>query len=98
VSGLELYRGRLDVLDEEILRLLGERFEVCREIASYKSAHHIPMMQPRRVAEVRGRYIARCVQANLPADFTLALFDLLIDATCRMEDELIAAAANGQSR
>jgi hypothetical protein len=30
---------------------------------------------------------------QLPPDFTLALFELLIDATCRMEDELIAAAA-----
>ncbi len=92
MSGLEPFRERLDELDEEITRLLGARFEVCREIALHKRAHDIPMMQPDRVAEVRARYLARGADAQLPADFTLALFELVIDATCRMEDELIESA------
>ena len=89
MSGLEPFRRRLDVLDEEITRLLGERFEVCREIALHKRAHAIPMMQPERVAQVRARYRGRGAEHQLPADFTAALFDLLIAATCRMEDELM---------
>jgi 4-amino-4-deoxychorismate mutase len=89
MSGLEPFRSRLDTLDEQITRLLGERFEVCREIAIYKRAHGIPMMQPERVAEVRARYRARGEEHELPSDFTAALFDLLIAATCRMEDELM---------
>ncbi|MGA2165462.1 MAG: chorismate mutase [Solirubrobacteraceae bacterium] len=92
MNGLDPFRRRLDVLDEEIARLLGERFEVCREIARYKHAHHIPMMQPSRVAEVRARYLAQGAEVELPPDFTAALFELLIGATCEMEDELIAAA------
>jgi chorismate mutase len=92
MSGLEPFRERLDELDEEITRLLGARFQVCREIALHKRAHDIPMMQPDRVAEVRARYLARGADAQLPADFTLALFELVIDATCRMEDELIESA------
>jgi chorismate mutase len=90
-SGLEPFRRRLDFLDGEIARLLGERFEVCRNVAYHKREHDIPMMQPERVIEVRERYLARGAQVNLPADFTAALFELLIDATCKMEDELIAA-------
>ena len=39
--------------------LLGERFDICRAVAHYKSAHGIPMMQPDRVAAVRARYLAR---------------------------------------
>jgi 4-amino-4-deoxychorismate mutase len=99
MSGLQPFRERLDALDEEITRLLGARFEVCREIALHKRAHDIPMMQPDRVAEVRARYLARGAELRLPADFTLALFELLIDATCRMEDELIessTSAPNGR--
>jgi chorismate mutase len=91
VSDLEPFRRRLDVLDDEIARLLGERFGVCREIALFKREHDIPMMQPDRVDEVRSRYLARGAEAQLPADFTAELFELLIGATCRMEDELIAA-------
>jgi chorismate mutase len=93
-SGLERFRRRLDFLDGEIARLLGERFDVCRDVASYKREHDIPMMQPERVIEVRERYLARGGEVNLPTDFTAALFELLIEATCRMEDELIAQPAS----
>jgi hypothetical protein len=48
------------------------------------------MMQPERVVEVRERYLARGTEVNLPPDFSAALFELLIEATCKMEDELIA--------
>jgi 4-amino-4-deoxychorismate mutase len=95
-NGLEPYRRRLDRLDDEIARLLGERFEVCRDIARHKHAEGIPMMQPARVAEVRARYLARGAEVDLPADFTGDLFDLLIAATCKEEDELIEQAARGE--
>jgi 4-amino-4-deoxychorismate mutase len=97
-DGLAGFRDRLDPIDEEIARLLGERFQICREVAAYKSEHGIPMMQPERVVEVRARYLARGAAVNLPEDFTAALFELLIGATCRLEDELMegAAASEGQ--
>ncbi|MEZ5078638.1 MAG: chorismate mutase [Solirubrobacterales bacterium] len=89
MSGLDGFRGRLDEIDDEIARLLGERFEICREVAVYKSEHEIPMMQPNRVEEVRAGYLARGAEAQLPAEFTADLFELLIAATCRAEDELM---------
>jgi chorismate mutase len=95
MSGLEPFRRRLDAIDDEIARLLGERFEICREVALYKSAHQIPMMQPDRVEEVRARYLARGAEAKLPAEFSADLFDLLIAATCKEEDELMAAQEPG---
>lgn len=90
MNGLDPFRRRLDGLDGEIVRLLGERFDICREVACYKRAHRIPMMQPDRVAEVRARYLARGAEFDLPHDFAADLFELLIGATCRMEDEIIA--------
>ena len=93
MNGLEPFRRRLDAIDDEIARLLGERFDVCREVALHKSAHGIPMMQPDRVVEVRARYLARGAEAGLPAQFSGDLFDLLIAATCKEEDELMAAQA-----
>lgn len=92
-NGLAPFRKRLDEIDDQIARLLGERLDICREVASYKSEHDIPMMQPDRVQAVRARYLERGAEVNLPEDFTARLFDLLIETTCRLEDELIAAAA-----
>ena len=97
-NGLQGFRERLNPIDEEIARLLGERFEICREVALYKSAHGIPMMQPSRVEEVRARYLARGAEADLPADFSGDLFDLLIAATCKAEDELMEAEAAAPPR
>jgi chorismate mutase len=91
-AGLEPFRRRLDELDEQIARAFGERFQICREIALYKREHEIPMMQPGRVEEVRARYLARGAEMDLPEDFTSALFELMIGATCKLEDELIDAA------
>ena len=91
-AGLEPFRRRLDELDEQIARAFGERFQICREIALYKREHEIPMMQPGRVEEVRARYLARGAEVNLPEDFTGALFELMIGATCKLEDELIDGA------
>jgi 4-amino-4-deoxychorismate mutase len=91
MSGLEPFRLRLDEIDDQIARLLGERFQICREVALYKREHEIPMMQPDRVAQVRERYLVRGCEADLPADFSADLFELLIAATCKLEDELIDA-------
>jgi chorismate mutase len=88
-DGLQPFRDRLDVIDDEIVRLLGERFDICRAVAVYKSEHEIPMMQPGRVEVVRGRYLERGADVDLPADFTGDFFDLLIAATCKAEDELM---------
>lgn len=98
-GGLEAFRQRLDVIDDEIARLLGERFDICREVAVYKSENEIPMMQPDRVEIVRGRYLARGAEVGLPEDFMGDLFDLLIAATCKAEDELmerLAASSDGR--
>jgi len=97
MSGLEPFRARLDVIDDEIARLLGERFQICREVAVYKSEHEIPMMQPDRVKVVRERYLARGAENDVPAEFSADLFELLIAATCKLEDELMAepSAAEG---
>jgi chorismate mutase len=98
VDGLEPFRRRLDAIDDEIARLLGERLQICREVAVYKSAHGIPMMQPDRVKVVRERYLARGAEHELPQEFSSDLFDLLIATTCRLEDELMdeLAAADGK--
>ncbi len=90
MNDLDPFRRRIDRLDEEIARLLGERFETCREVARYKRAHGIAMMQPDRVAEVRAHHLARGEEVGLPPGFTADMFELLIGATCTMEDEIIA--------
>jgi hypothetical protein len=46
---------------------------------------------------VRARYLARGAETGLPADFSADLFELLIAATCKEEDELMAELAAAES-
>ncbi|GEM_PF-398441 len=94
-DGLAPFRARLDQIDAQLVDLLGERFQICREVAVHKSENDIDMMQPGRVEIVRARYLQHGSEVDLPADFTAGFFDLMIDATCRAEDELMERLAAG---
>jgi 4-amino-4-deoxychorismate mutase len=95
-DGLAPFRARLDEIDAQLVDLLGERFQICREVAVHKSENEIEMMQPGRVEIVRARYLQHGAEVDLSSDFTGSFFDLLIDATCRAEDELMARIAAGE--
>ena len=95
-AGLAPFRARLDEIDAQLVDLLGERFQICREVAVHKAEHEIEMMQPGRVQIVRARYLQHGAEVDLPGDFTAGFFDLMIDATCRAEDELMERLAAGE--
>jgi 4-amino-4-deoxychorismate mutase len=95
-AGLAPFRARLDEIDAQLVDLLGERFQICREVAVHKSQNEIEMMQPGRVQIVRARYLQHGAEVDLPGDFTAGFFDLMIDATCRAEDELMERLTAGE--
>ena len=95
-AGLAPFRARLDQIDAQLVDLLGERFQICREVAVHKAENEIEMMQPGRVEIVRARYLQHGAEVDLPSDFTAGFFDLMIDATCRAEDELMERLAAGE--
>ena len=96
-AGLAPFRARLDEIDAQVVDLLGERFQICRQVAVYKAENEVPMMQPGRVEIVRARYLQHGAQVDLPEEFTASFFDLLIDATCRAEDELMERLERGEA-
>lgn len=89
MSGLEGFRQEIDVVDSQIVEALAKRFEICKRVAAYKKQHDIPMMQPERVEAVKQRRRELGMQHGLDGDFMVALYNLIIQETCRMEDEII---------
>ncbi len=84
---LEACREEIDRLDEQLLALLGRRFQVCREIGRHKRALGLATVQPTRAAEVRRRAVALGASAGLDARFVSALYDLIMAEACRLQDE-----------
>ena len=86
---LQLWRAELDTLDDQIVSLFSRRFAICREVADYKKEAGIPMMQSARVQEVKQRAAERGRARGLREAFVTALYDLIIDEACQLEDEII---------
>jgi chorismate mutase len=101
VDTLTALRQQLNSLDEQIVRLLGRRYEICRAAARHKRENGIPMMQPGRVAEVKERCARMAGEHEVDPGFVRRLFGMIIDEACRMEDEIIekprtSTAASGK--
>lgn len=88
------FRCELDQLDQELVALLGRRFEICRRVAHFKQQHGIPMMQPGRVAEVKERSAGLAARHGMNPAFMRTLYAHIIDEACRLEDEIIDAPAS----
>ena len=86
---LQRWREELDTLDDQIVSLFSRRFAICREVAGYKKQTGIPMMQTARVQEVKQRAAERGRARGLRPVFVTALYDLVIDEACQLEDEII---------
>jgi 4-amino-4-deoxychorismate mutase len=89
---LSIFRKELDELDERLMDILARRFAICREVARYKAAMNIPMMQPGRVAEVKRRAGERALSAGLSQQFGIELYDLIVEEACSMENGIIDSA------
>ena len=86
---LAVERARIDELDSELIRIIGERVKVCMSIARIKSEADIPMMQPGRLSAVRERLVGEGKAVGLRPEFVVELHGTVTRETCRIEDELM---------
>ncbi|WP_158589285.1 chorismate mutase [Atopobacter sp. AH10] len=52
MSQLEQLRDEINLLDQKILKLLEERFQLSSDVADYKHSHHLPIYQANREEEI----------------------------------------------
>lgn len=78
MGGIDGLRGRIDELDEALVRLLNERAACAREIGRLKTAAGEPIYQPAREAEVLAR-VRAANQGPLSDDALVRLFERVID-------------------
>lgn len=83
---LETYRKNIDAIDDRLVALLEERFEIVRKVGHYKWENNLPVVQDGRVEEVRNRARALALKHNLDPDFIVRLYDAMIDHAHHLED------------
>lgn len=71
-------RGRIDAIDEEILRLLGARQMAVAEVAEVKKDHGLPVYHPAREEDLLSRRRAEADRLGLDADMVEEIFRTLL--------------------
>jgi chorismate mutase-like protein len=89
VRTLEECRQEIDRLDAQLLEIVGRRLQVCCEVAEYKRAHGMAVLQPERAALVVQRAIALGRAQGLDERFVRALYELIMGEACRLEEEIL---------
>lgn len=72
-------RDDLDRIDEELVRLLAERFRVTQEVGEFKRDNGLPPVDPTREAAQFERIDALATGAGLNPDFAKKFLRLIID-------------------
>ena len=79
-------RAEIDVLDAELVRLLGRRIEVVDRVVAIKEAHSIPALLPERVEEVVANVRAEAETCGAPPDLAEKIYRALIAWTVEYEE------------
>ena len=87
VLTIEELRGRIDVIDEQLVRLLNVRVACAVEVGRLKHEAGVPVYQPEREAQVLSqvRQSATTLSGPLTAEAVVRIFERIIDEARRAE-------------
>lgn len=88
---LKDHRKKIDALDDQIIDLMVERFQIVAEVAKIKAAHNIAAALPDRIEEVKDRNAQRADGKGLNGEFIRKLYADIIDHAISFEDAYMDA-------
>ncbi len=81
---LDKYREEIDMIDNQIIKLLDERFQVTKKVGEYKQKHNIKVLNKGREEAI----VNRIKDMNLTnEDQILELYSYMMDVSKRQQDE-----------
>ncbi len=80
---LRRLRERIDELDDQLIRLLAERFEITKAVGAHKAAIGLPPADPEREREQVARLRAIADEVGMDPVFSEQVFRLIVDEVIR---------------
>ncbi len=78
-------RVKIDSLDNQLIKILGEREQIVKEIGIYKAKNHIAPLQAARFKEVLDKAVAKGAKEGLSAGFVTDLMNAIHEESLRIE-------------
>jgi chorismate mutase len=73
------FRARIDELDDQLIRILAERFEITKAVGAHKASTGLPAADPQREATQVERLGAIAAEAGMDPAFSEKVFRLIVD-------------------
>jgi chorismate mutase len=85
---LDASRAKIDSLDNQLMKTLGEREAIVKAIGIYKAKNHIPPLQAARFQQVLDKSIAAGSKEGLSAGFITEFMNAIHKESLRIEGEI----------
>lgn len=92
MNHLTPFRSEIDRIDDQIIDLLAQRFQICRHVAQVKMQQGIAVRLPDRIEQVKQRCADRAAGLGVDHGFVFDLYGRIIEQTCRTEEGILDAA------
>ena len=89
-EGIDQLRAQIDVLDDNLLYVLGSRMKVSRQIGQYKKDQNIAIIQASRWDSVLNDMVAKAKAYDLPEEFVKDVFNAIHEASVQAQNEVIS--------
>ena len=89
-EGIDALRARIDVIDENLLKLLAERMNVSRSIGQYKKDHNVAILQTGRWEQLLADVTARGRALGLSEESVHAIMNAIHDESVRVQNDILA--------
>lgn len=80
-------RGKIDTIDEEISRLIAERFALLPDVLKYKIENNLPVQDKVRESELLKNKIEKAINFGLNPEFIKELFENIMAESVKIQKE-----------
>lgn len=88
-SDLSILRSKIDVLDDELLRILDDRMKLAEQIGEYKKEHNISILQPERWNQILEKSERKAENLGLSVEFIDQLFRSVHQESINRQEEIM---------
>ena len=90
-AALNTLRTQIDVVDHQLIEMLGKRMKVADEIGALKKEKNVAILQSRRWNEILGKMILEGEENNLSEEFVLKVFKAIHQESINHQKKIISA-------
>ncbi|WP_299525662.1 bifunctional 3-deoxy-7-phosphoheptulonate synthase/chorismate mutase type II [Winogradskyella sp.] len=88
-NNINTLRTKIDVIDHQLIEILGKRMQVVEGIGALKKKHNVAVLQNKRYNEILGKMILEGEEKNLSEEFILRMFKAIHQESINHQEEII---------